>query len=95
MLLDDDVVTDREPKPRSLSSRFCREKWVEHLPLHVSRNAAAVVTNPNFHAVTEALGCGNESRLAVTSLRLRIAPSRRVKAVCNQVEERPRNLPRG
>jgi len=81
MLLDDDVVTDREPKPRALSSRLCREEWIEHLLPHVCRNTATIVANPNFHAVNEALGGGDESWLVVAPFHLRIALRCRVKAV--------------
>src|SRR6516164_4172994 len=81
MLLDNDVVTDREPKPRALSGRLRREKWIEHLLPHVRRNTVAVVANPNFHAVTEALRRGNEGWLVVAPFRLRMALRRRVKAI--------------
>ena len=81
MLLDNDVVTDGEPKPRALSGRFRREEWIEHLLLHFSRNAGAVVADPNFDPVTEILGRGSESGLVVASLRLRFALRRRVKTV--------------
>jgi hypothetical protein len=81
MLLDDDVVTDGEPKPVALSGRFRLEEWIEHLLLHVSRNTGAVVADSNFHVVTEALGRGSESGLVVASLRLRFALRRRVKTV--------------
>src|SRR5215475_981978 len=34
VLLDDNVVADGKPQPGSLSRRFRRKKWVEHLLLH-------------------------------------------------------------
>jgi hypothetical protein len=67
MLLHNDVVTDGEPKPGALSSGLRREEWIKHLLLHVSRNAGAVVTDPNFDTVTEVLGRRSESGLVVAS----------------------------
>ena len=46
MLLDDDVVTDREAKAGALSGWFGREEGIEHLLLYIGRNAGAVITNP-------------------------------------------------
>src|SRR5262249_18800096 len=73
MLLDDDVVTDGETKPGTLSGRLRREEWIEHLLLHVSRNTGSVVANPNFHVVTEVLGRGSEGGLLIVSPCLRFA----------------------
>src|SRR6478735_8434687 len=58
MLLHDDVVTDREPKPCALSGGFRREEWIEHLLPDVGRNAGAVVADPDFNAVAKVLGRG-------------------------------------
>src|SRR5215831_7569239 len=92
MLLDDDVVTDGKPQASPFSGWFCREEWIEHLLLHVSRNTAAVVADANFNVVAEILGRGSKNRLVV--VRLRFALRRCVKAIRNQVEKRPCNLPR-
>ena len=81
MLLDDDVVTDREPKSRAFSSRFRREEWIEHLLFDVGRNSGSVVANPDFDAVAEILGRCSEGRLVAVSLYLCIALRRRIKAV--------------
>src|SRR5215212_8989791 len=43
MLLDDNVVTQRETKTRSLAGWFGREERIEHFFPHFRRNAAAVV----------------------------------------------------
>src|SRR5262249_18213489 len=94
MLLDDDVVADGEPKASAFSGRFRREEWIKHLLLNVSRNSGAVISNPYFNAVTEVVGRGNQNRLMVAFLRLHFALRRRVKAIRNKVEKRPRNLPR-
>ena len=81
MLLHDDVVTDREPKPCALSGGFRREEWIEHLLPDVGRNAGAVVADPDFNAVAKVLGRGSESGFMAISLGLCIALRRRVKAV--------------
>jgi len=81
MLLDDDVVTDREPKSRALSGGFHGEEWIEHFLLHVGRNAVAVVANPNFNVVAKVLGCSGHRRLVVVPPRVRYPLGRRVKAI--------------
>src|SRR5262249_57658414 len=91
MLLDDDVGSDGKPEARLLCGGFCREEWIEHLLLHVRRNTAAVVADPNLNVIAEILGCGSKNRLVV--VRLRFALRRCVKAIRNQVEKRPCNLP--
>ena len=45
MLLDDDVVTDRQAKTGAFPGRFGGEERIEHLFLHLGRNAGAVITN--------------------------------------------------
>ena len=67
MLLDDDVVTNRQAEPGPFASRLGRKERVEHLLLHLGGNAGAVVTYPDFDAVTEALGRGNQRGLVVAS----------------------------
>jgi len=81
MLLDDNVVTDGEPKPGALSGRFRREEWIEHLLLHVRQNTGTVVADSDFDVVTQVLSRGNESGLVVVSLRIRFTLHRRVKAI--------------
>ena len=56
MLLDDDVVAQRQAKPRSLADGLGREERIEHLVLDLGRNAGAVVADPDFHAVAQVLG---------------------------------------
>ena len=56
MLLDDDVVTDGQTKPRSLADGLGREERIEHLVLDLGRNAGAVIADPDFDAVAEVLG---------------------------------------
>ncbi len=59
MLLDDDIVTDGEPKTGSFSGRLSREEWIEQLAPHLGRNAGTVVADPDFDAVAEVFGGGS------------------------------------
>ena len=92
MLLDDDVVTDRQAKSGTLAGGFGREERVEHLLLYLGRNARAVVAYPDFDSVAEILGRSGKRRLVVASICLRFALRRSVKAVGDQVEQRPGDL---
>ena len=58
VLLDNDVVTDRQAKAGALSRGLGRKEGIEHLFLHLGRDADAIVTNPDLHTVTEACRCG-------------------------------------
>ena len=60
MLLDDDVVTDGQAKPGPFTGRLGREERVEHLFLHLRRDAGPVVPDPDFDPVAEAPGRGGK-----------------------------------
>jgi hypothetical protein len=92
MLLDDDVVADREAKTGPFSSRLRCEERVEHLLLHFGRNTGAVVADPDLNTVAEVLGRGSKRRLVVASIRFCFALGRRIEAVGDQVQERPRDV---
>ena len=92
MLLDDDVVTDGQAQPCPFTGRLCRKERVEQLPLHLRRDAGAVVADRDFHAVTKVLGRSSQRRLAVASICFRFALRCRVEAIGDQVEQCPRNL---
>ena len=68
MLLDDDVVADGQAKPGAFSGRLGREERIEHLLLHLGRNAGAVVADPDLHAVAEVFGRGSKGRLVVAAI---------------------------
>src|SRR5260370_37028828 len=91
MLFDEDIVAQREAKAGSLVGGLCREERIEHLFLHLRRNAGAVVAYQNFDAVTEVSGRGNDSGL-VACTRFTLALGHRVEAVRDQVQQHPRNL---
>ena len=92
MLLDDDVVTDRQAKARALASWLGGEERIEHLFPDLRRNANTVVANPDLHAVAEAFGHSRNGRLEPVAAFLSLALGRRIEAVCDQVQENPRDL---
>ena len=92
MLLDDDVVADGEAKASAFSSWFGCEERIEHLFLHLGRNAGAVVADPDFHTIAKVLGGGSKGRLVVTAIGFRSALSRRIEAVRDQIEQSPRDV---
>ena len=68
MLLDDDVVADRQAKSRALAGGLGREERIEHLFLHLGRNAGAVVADRDFDPVAEILGRRSKGRLIVAAI---------------------------
>ena len=53
MLLHDDVVAEREAEAGPFAGGLGREERIEHLRLHLGRDAGAVVANPDLDAVAE------------------------------------------
>src|SRR5215831_12655694 len=53
VLLDDDVVADREAETGALPAWLGGEERIEHLVFHLGRDAGAVVADPDFHTITE------------------------------------------
>src|SRR4051812_28940553 len=51
--LNDDVMSHRQAEPRSFSGRLGGEEGIEHLFPHVSRDAGAVIANPDFDRLAE------------------------------------------
>src|SRR5262249_16217492 len=92
MLLHDDVVTDREPKPGSLAGRLGCEEGIEHLIPDLGWNPCAVVANPDLYEVAEVLRRSRKSRLIAISIVLLFALGRRIEAVRDQVQESPCDL---
>jgi len=87
MLLHDDVMTDGQAKPRALADGFGREERIEHLFLHLGRNARAVVAYPDFNAVAKILGHGGQDRLVVAPICFRFALRSGIEAIGDQVEQ--------
>ena len=92
MLLDDDVVSDGQAKASAFAGGLGREEGVEHLFLHLGRDAGAVVANRDLHAVAEVLGRGHKGWLIVVSISCLFALGRRIEAVRDQVQQSPRNV---
>src|SRR5258708_38376645 len=89
MLLNDNVVAQRETKTCSFAGGLRRKEGIEHLFLHLGRNASAVVTDPDLHAVAEVFGRSSEGRLITIAVGMAFTLRRRVEAVGNQVQKHP------
>src|SRR5262245_31671210 len=92
MLLDDDVVTDGEPKPGSFSGRLGCEERVEHLFFYFRWNTRAVVANPDFDTIAEASCRGHQGRFIAIAINLGSTPCCRIKAVRDQIQKHPREI---
>ena len=53
MLLDDDVMAEREAKTGSLARRLSREEGVEYFVPDLRRNPRTVIADADLHPVTE------------------------------------------
>src|SRR5512132_3217431 len=92
MLLDDDIVTDGEPKPGTFSGRFRCEERVEHLFFHVRWNTAAVVPNLDFNTVPKTPCRSHKGWLITIATGLGCTLCCRIKAVRDQVQKHPRDV---
>src|SRR6266851_2264102 len=57
MLFHDDVVAHRKAKTGAFAGRLGRKERIEHLFLHLGRDADTVITNADFHRIPE-ISCG-------------------------------------
>src|SRR5262245_61027357 len=92
MLLDDDVVADRQAKSCSLSGGLGGEEGIEHLLLHVRRNASAIVVDRYFDPVTEIFGAGSKNGFVIFPTSFGFALDHRIEAICDQVQKCPRDV---
>src|SRR6516162_2993823 len=92
MLLDDDVVADREAEASPFPSRLGRKEWFEHLFFHVRRYTRAVVANPDFHAIAKISSRGGKCRLVVATIGLCFAFGRSIETICNQIKKSPPDI---
>jgi hypothetical protein len=81
MLLDDNVVADREAKTGALSGRLCGEEGVEHLVFDIRRNASAVIADLDFHAIAKIFGRGRKNGLVIAAVRFIPTPGCGIKAI--------------
>src|SRR3979411_1486027 len=86
VFLPDYVVAPRETKPGPAARRLGRKERIEHLFLHLGRDAGAVIANANFHATTEVFGGGTQHRLKIRIAILRLALGRSIESVRNQID---------
>ena len=86
MLLHDDIMTYGEAEPGPLSGRLGRKERIEHLLLHLRRDAGAVVADPDFHTITKIFGGRSQGRLVVASICFRFSLGCRIEAVRDQIE---------
>src|SRR5262245_49544085 len=92
VLLDDDVVADREAKASTFSGRFGRKERVEHLFFHVRRHTGAVVADFDFDTIAKIFGRGREGRLVVATVSLCSAPGRSIEAIRNKIKKSSSNV---
>ena len=88
MLLRDNVITDREPEPRTLASRLRREERLEQLVAKFGCNPNTIVAHPDLDRVAKIL-CRHLQRRAKAVARLAPALVGGIKAIAEQVEEHP------
>ena len=91
VLLDDNVVTQGEAQASPFARRFRRKEGIEYFLSYFSRNAAAIVTNPDFDVGAETSGRGGKGWF-VAIPHLCFAFHGRIDAIRNQVEKDARDL---
>src|SRR5512132_1859315 len=92
MLLHNDVVTDGEPKPGSLSGRLrCKER-VEYLFFNFRWNTRAVIPNSDFHTIAKASCRGHQGWFIAIAISVGSTLCCRIKAVRDQVQKHPRDI---
>src|SRR5271165_2653040 len=92
VLLHNDVVADRQAEPGALAGRLGGEKRLEQFVPDVGRNPNAVVADADLDRVTEIARRHLQRRAEVRCDTVALAFGRRVKAVCEQVEEIERDV---
>ena len=92
MLLDDDVMAERETEPGAFARRLGGKERIKHLVLHLRRDAGAVVSDPDLHPVAEVLGRSRQSWFVAAISRLVLALGRCVEAIGDQIEQHPGDL---
>src|SRR5215471_17408110 len=91
VLLRDDLVADRQPKPGALAGRLGREERLEQLVPVFRRNTDAIVTHPDLDALAELAGRDLQC-WAVSSVALAAPLVGGIEAVADEVEEHASQL---
>src|SRR5262245_41959125 len=92
MLLDNDVVTDGEPKPGPFAGRLRCEERVEHPFFYFGGNTRSVIPNPDFYTIAKASCRGHQGRFIAIASSLGPSLCCRIKAVRDQVQKHPRDI---
>src|SRR5215475_1527259 len=92
MLLDNDVVTDGEPKPGSFSGRLRCEERVEHFFFYFRWDTRAIIANPDFYPIAKASCRGHQGWFIAIAICLGSTPCYRIKTVRDQIQKNPRDI---
>src|SRR5208282_49638 len=87
VLLDDDVVADRETEAGAFAGGLGGEERIEHFRLHLGGNACPVVANGDLDAFPEVAGRSDDRRIIGVVRAALLSLHRRVEGVGNQVEQ--------
>src|SRR5262249_15589650 len=92
MLLDDDVMAERQPKTGPLTSWLGREERVEHFVSDLSWNPYAIVADTDFHLVAEVFRCCRKRGLVAIAARLLLALVSGIEAIRDHIEKNSRDF---
>jgi hypothetical protein len=81
MLLDDDIVTDREAEAGALAGWLRCEERIEHLFPDLRWNASAIVANRDLYSIAEVFCRRPNGRLKAIAIGLSLSLRRRIEAV--------------
>ena len=81
MLLDDDIVTDREAEAGALTGWLGCEEGIEHLFPDLGRDAAAIVTDRDLYSIAEVFCRRPNGRLKASAVGLAPSLRRGIKTV--------------
>src|SRR5215813_3819941 len=85
VLLDDDVMRHRQPKPRSFSRWLGGEERIEHLFAHVGRDTGTIVADTDFDGLASIPGGHAKVRLETLIIRFSLASYRGIEAIRDQI----------
>src|ERR1700761_3574915 len=92
MLFVDDLIADRQSKPRALAGRLCAKKRLEKLVPDLCRNPGSVVTHPDFDGLAEITRGHRQCRSEFSIVRLSPALVRGIESIAEEVEEHARHI---
>src|SRR3984957_2303697 len=92
VLLDDNVVAQREAKTGSFAGGLGRKERIEYLLPYLGKNTDTIVAHPDLDAVTETSGRDHQRRLVAVNPDFPPALHRRIGTIRNQIQKDARNL---